>query len=195
MIHVSPELSSIRFAVVDIETSGLSVQHHRVLQVGVVTVDAEGTVLDRWSSLVRPRSRWWFRLGPRRIHGIDRRSLRRAPAAAEVLDQLVQRLDGAVFVAHNAAFDLPFLQRFAARGGRALPVEASLCTLLLSRRLDPDRRDSHRLGDLCQRYGVELVRAHDALADAEATAALLPHLLAAHEISTPEQVRAQLVSA
>lgn len=192
---MSPELSSIRFAVVDIETSGLSTERHRVLQVGVVTIDADGTVLDRWSSLVRPRSRWWFRLGPRRIHGIDRGALRAAPTADLVLDELVRRLDGAVFVAHNAAFDLPFLQQFARRGGRVLPVDSSLCTLALSRRLDPDRRDSHRLGDLCQRYGIELVRAHDALADAEATASLLPHLLAAHEISTLEQVRAQLVSA
>jgi len=187
---MSPELSSTRFAVVDVETSGLSLRRARVLQIGVVTVDADGRVLDRWGTLVRPRSRWWFRVGPRRIHGIDRRSLRRAPAAAGVLDELTARLDGAVFVAHNASFDLAFLQAFARRAGRSLPVDGPLCTLMLSRALDPDRRESHRLGDLCTRYGVELTRAHDALADAEATAALLPHLLAAHAIRTPEQVRA-----
>ncbi len=187
---MSPELSSTRFAVVDVETSGLSVRRARVLQVGVVTVDADGRVLDRWGTLVRPRSRWWFRVGPRRIHGIDRRSLRRAPVAKVVLDELSSRLDGAVFVAHNASFDLAFLREFARREGRVLPIEVPLCTLALSRALDPDRRESHRLGDLCVRYGVELTRAHDALADAEATAALLPHLLTAHAIATPEQVRA-----
>lgn len=193
MSDVSPELSTIRFAVVDIETSGLSVRHHRVLQVGVVTVDAAGRVLDRWGTLVRPRSRWWFRVGPRRIHGIDRRSLRRAPLAADVLDGLADRLDGAIVVAHNAAFDLPFLQAFAARERRTLPLGSALCTLTLSRSLDPERRQSHRLGDVCTRYGVTLSRAHDALADAEATAAVLPHLLAAHAIETADQVRAQLV--
>ena len=187
---MTPELSALRFAVVDVETSGLSPRRARVLQVGVVTVDADGQVLDRWGTLVRPRSRWWFRVGPRRIHGIDRRSLRRAPTAAAVLDELSARLDGAVFVAHNASFDLTFLRRFAERAGRTLPVDEPLCTLTLSRALDPDRRESHRLGDLCTRYGVALTRAHDALADAEATAAVLPHLLAAHAITTPGQVRA-----
>lgn len=185
----------VRFAVVDVETSGLSVRHHRLLQVGVVLTDAEGVVLDRWSSLVRPRHRWWFRLGPRRIHGIDRRSLRRAPRARDVHDELVRKLDGCVVVAHNAAFDLAFLHDFSRRLGRTLPVHASLCTLKLSRQLDPERALSHRLAAVCERYDVALERPHDALADAEATAAVLPHLLAAHRITTLAQVQAQLVGA
>ncbi len=185
----------VRFAVVDVETSGLSSERHRLLQIGVVVVDASGTQLDRWSSFVRPRHRLWFRVGPHRIHGISRRSLRHAPTAGDVLDALIERLDGCVVVAHNAAFDLAFLHQAARRAGRVLPVPASLCTLSLSRRLDPDRRQSHRLGALCERYGVALDRPHDALADAEATAAVLPYLLAAHHITTIEQVKAQLVSA
>jgi DNA polymerase-3 subunit epsilon len=52
----------------------------------------------------------------------------------------------------------------------------------MSRRLDPDREQSHRLADVCERYGVSLERPHDALADAEATAAVLPHLLRAHHV-------------
>ena len=47
----------------------------------------------------------------------------------------------------------------------------------MSRRLDPDRQRSHRLGDLCEYYGVTLDRPHDALCDAAATAAILPRLL------------------
>jgi len=185
----------VRFAVVDVETSGLSVSRHRVLQVGVVQIDADGAVLDRWASLVRPRRRWWFRVGPRRLHGIDRRSLRRAPSARDVHDQLVRRLDGCVVVAHNASFDLAFLHDFSRRIGRTLPVQASLCTLALSRQLDPERQQSHRLGAVCARYDVLLERPHDALADADATAAILPHLLAAHRITTLAQVQAQLVAA
>ena len=60
-----------------------------------------------------------------------------------------------------------------------------LCTLRMSRALDPDRQLSHRLADLCDRYGVQPGRAHDALADAEATAAVLPHLLQALQVATP----------
>lgn len=77
-----PDLvSAQRFAVVDVETSGLRVQRHHVLQVGVVVVDGTGAVLERWSSLVAPRSRWWFRVGPTKLHGIHRRDVRTAPAA------------------------------------------------------------------------------------------------------------------
>ena len=102
-----------RFAVVDIETSGLSLRRHRILQVAVVTVEG-GAIVDEWSSLIGLR--WpWQRVGPRRMHGIDRRTLRGAPDRHVVLEQLAQRLDGTVFTAHNASFDWAFIQRTARR--------------------------------------------------------------------------------
>jgi DNA polymerase III subunit epsilon len=164
-----------RFAVVDIETSGLSLRRHRILQIAVVEV-AGGHIAAEWSTLVRLR--WpWQRVGPRRVHGISRRSLRRAPELPDALNELARRLDGAVFVAHNASFDWAFIERAAGRSGTPLPHSARLCTLRMSRRLDPDRTMSHRLADLCERYGVSNDRPHDALFDARATAAILPHLL------------------
>lgn len=184
--------TSVRFAVVDVETSGLSLDRDRVLQVGVVVVDGAGTVLDRWASLVRPRRRVFYRVGPTRLHGIHRRDVRSAPPLPEVMHRLLGHLDGAVFVAHNASFDLGFLRKAAHEAGVALPVEQSLCTLRLSRALDPERTMSHRLGAICERFEVELVRPHDALADADATAAVLPHLLAAHGITTVDQIAEQL---
>jgi DNA polymerase III subunit epsilon len=188
-----PDDPTLRFAVVDVETSGLSLRRHRVLQVGVVVVDGTGVVIDRWASLVRPRRRVFHRVGPTRLHGIRRRDVRGAPALADVMQRLIAAVDGTVFVAHNAEFDLAFLRKAATEAGLALPVEHSLCTLRLSRRLDPGRTMSHRLGALCERYEVVLVRPHDALADADATAAVLPHLLAAHGITSSQQVREQLV--
>jgi DNA polymerase III epsilon subunit-like protein len=157
----------------------------------VVIIDGNGTVLDRWSSLVAPRYRWWFRVGPTTVHGIRRRDVRHATPAALVLAELRQRLAGARFVAHNADFDVAFLQKAARRAGVDLPIHDPLCTLRLSRRLDPERQLSHRLGDLCARYDIELVRPHDALADADATAAVLPHLLRAHGITTVDQLPAR----
>jgi DNA polymerase-3 subunit epsilon len=181
---------AVRFAVVDVETSGLSLRRHRVLQVGVVVVDRRGVVLDRWASLVRPRRRVFFRVGPTRLHGIHRRSVRQAPSLDQVIGQLAPRLEGAVFVAHNASFDLGFLHKAAAEVGVALPIATSLCTLQLSRQLDPQHLLSHRLSAICDRYNVLLVRPHDALADADATAAVLPHLLTAHGIDSAVQVGA-----
>ncbi len=201
-------LHEVRFAVVDVETSGLSSRSHRILQVAVVLAQADGTVLDRWSSYVRPRWRWFARMGPTSIHGIRRRDVRRAPTADAVLMEIGRRLDGAVLAAHNLRFDWGFLARAADRAHAPLPAGPKLCTLQLARSLSvtndvtgnggdhagstPPPHISNRLGDLCERYGVALTRAHDALADAEATALLLPHLLREAGITTTEQL-AQLV--
>jgi DNA polymerase-3 subunit epsilon len=182
------ELDAMRFAVVDVETSGLSPRRHHVLQIGLVVVDGNGHVLDRWSSLVAPRRRWWFRVGPVGIHGIRRHMVLAAPPGGQVLRELASRLEDAHFVAHNAAFDAEFLRKAGKTHGVVVPIGNPLCTLTLSRRLDPDRQLSHRLTDLCARYGIELVRPHDALADADATAAVLPHLLRAHGITTAAQL-------
>jgi len=182
------ELDAMRFAVVDVETSGLSLRRHHVLQVGLVVVDGNGRVLDRWSSLVAPRRRWWFRVGPVGIHGIRRQMVRSAPPGNEVLTALVSRLGDAHFVAHNAAFDAEFLRKAGKTHGVDVAIVDPLCTLTMSRSLDPDHPLSHRLSDLCARYGIELVRPHDALADADATAAVLPHLLRAHGITTVDQL-------
>ena len=174
------------FAVVDLETSGFNTRRHRILQLGMVVVRADGTVVDEWSSLVKLR--WPLqRVGPTHIHCITRRTLRGAPHLDEALDELGRRMRGALFTAHNAEFDSDFLTRAARRRPNDDPLrlglDPRLCTLRMSRRLDPDRELSHRLGDVCARYGVPLDRPHDALADAAATAAILPHLLAAHDVT------------
>lgn len=175
-----------RFAVVDIETSGLSEQRHRILQIGVVVVEADGTERDRWSTLVKLR--WPLqRVGPTDIHGITRSMLRGAPSLSTALDELTERLEGAVFTAHNAQFDAGFIER-AARNRPSFELGPRLCTLRMSRRLDPDRLQSHRLADVAERFDVPLVNPHDALADAAATAAILPHLLAAHGVTDESQL-------
>ena len=171
-----------RFAVVDIETSGLSLRRHRILQIAVVTVH-DGEVVDEWSSLVRLR--WpWQRVGPRQVHGISRADLKHAPKLDATLAEFAARLgDDAVFTAHNVRFDWAFIERAARRNKVQLPPTNRLCTLRMSRKLDADRVLSHRLADLCERYDVANDRPHDALHDARATAAVLPYLLDAHAVA------------
>jgi DNA polymerase-3 subunit epsilon len=178
-----------RFAVVDVETSGLSTRRGRILQIGLVTIEPDGTVLDEWATLVRLR--WpWSRVGPRQVHGITRRDLRGAPPAAGAIHELRDRIAGSIFTAHNADFDATFVEQAAARADVPLALGRRLCTLQLSRRLDPDRLLTHGLADVCARYDVALERHHDALADARATAAVLPHLLAAHGVRDESDLEA-----
>src|SRR3954463_5768545 len=101
-------LAQRRFAVVDVETNGLSSRRDRLLQIAVITTTGDGDVLDRWSSPVRPR---FDRVGPTHIHGFTPRDLKEAPAFADVAPELVRRLDGAIFTAHNAEFDWGFVAR------------------------------------------------------------------------------------
>jgi DNA polymerase III alpha subunit (gram-positive type) len=172
-----PRRDEVLFAVVDVETSGLNPAHDHLLQVAVVTVDLEGVIHERWSSLVRPPRGIWGRVGPTHIHGLSRWSMLGSPRAHQVLPDIARRFEGRVIVAHNLGFDLAFLQAAADATATALPTTPVLCTLELSRHLDRGRQLRHRLGDICERYGIALDRPHDALADAEATAQVLIRLL------------------
>ena len=176
------------FAVVDVETTGLSDRRHRLLQIAVVTVDAGGMVLDRWSTFVRPR---FGRVGPTHIHGLTAAELRRAPTFADIAPELLARLDGAVFTAHNAEFDWGFISQSLRRAGYRPPDAARLCTMRLSRALAAEPA-SHRLVDVCARHGIAITKAHDARADAEATAAVLPLLLADGGLVTAEDLAPHL---
>jgi DNA polymerase III epsilon subunit family exonuclease len=162
------------YAVVDVETTGTSIEADEIVSVAVVRLDADGRELDRFASLVRPA-------GPipaeaTAVHGIDDAAVRRAPTFAELAPELLTVLEGAVFVAHNADFDLPLVQHAFARAGvRYLPAGVA-CTLDAFRLLEPTER-SHRLESLCERHGIPLGDAHDARGDALATVELLRLLL------------------
>ncbi len=186
-------LTEATFAVVDVETTGLSFRKHRLLQVAVVQARADGTITDRWVSYVRLPFRWVRRLGPVHIHGIHRRDLKGAPPIDVVLGEVARRIEGNVLVTHNLPFDRGFLRAGARRTGHRLAHEAEVCTLVLSRQLDPENLWSHRLGAMCERYDIPLERAHDALHDAEATARLLSHLLAEVGVETVGEL-AELVA-
>lgn len=159
------------FAVVDVETTGLCAGgNDRIIEIAVVRCDAIGTVIQEYVSLINPDRD----LGPTNIHGITAREARRAPTFHEICGDILDLLRGAVFVAHNAPFDVRFVRAEMERSGCALPPFRSMCTVQLSRKADPLCRE-RKLGALCQRYGIPLNSqlAHSALEDARATKALL----------------------
>ena len=177
-------IDQVRFAVVDTETTGLSTDDDRVLQVGVVVVRGNGAVEKEFVTYVR-RLTWGFgHVGAFHIHGITRRQLRGGIKPHEALEKLNALISDCVFTAHNAKFDIGFLQSDSTRLQIPLKLTGPLCTLTLSRKLDPQRAMSHKLKDVAARFGKSTERPHDALADAQLTAAVLPELLSAHRITT-----------
>lgn len=183
-------IEAVRFAVVDTETTGLSPDDDRVLQIGIVVTRGDGVIEHQFATYLR-RLTWGFgHVGAFHVHGITRRRLRKGTPPREALKMLSVLLHGCVFTAHNAKFDLGFLRADATRLAVPLEVTGPLCTLNLSRRLDPNRTMSHKLKDVAARYGKSTDRPHDALADALLTAEVLPSLLAAHKVTTREQLSA-----
>jgi len=159
-------------ACVDLETTGGMAVHHRVTEVGIVLLE-DGVVVEEWSSLVNPG----VRIPPsiEAFTGISNEMVADAPPFEDLRREVRHRLDGRLFVAHNARFDYGFVRNEFRRLGEkfAAPV---LCTVRLSRLLFREHA-RHNLDALIERYGLECAQRHRALGDA----AVLPPLLAAFE--------------
>jgi DNA polymerase-3 subunit epsilon len=167
-----------RLAFVDVETTGSSPTRERVTEIGVVRVDIDGasTRVDEWSTLVNPG----MPIPPEIVWltGITNDMVRAAPPFEAVAQDLLDHLDGAVFVAHNARFDYGFLRAEFARAGLAFHAR-TLCTVRLSRALYPDRTP-HSLDALIERFGLGGEARHRALGDARVLWRLLQTWSARH---------------
>ncbi len=146
----------------DLETTGTNPVADRITEIGLVEVDASGKAV-HWSSLVNPEVPIpSFIQG---LTGISNAMVKDAPTFAELAPALHDRLQGALFIAHNARFDYGFLRNAFSEAG--LPFKADvLCTVKLSRALYPGER-KHNLDSLIERHALKADARHRALADAD----------------------------
>ena len=173
----STPIRDVRFAVVDTETTGLSTDDDRVLQIGVVVARGDGSVEHQFVTYLK-RLTWGLgHVGAFHVHGITRRQLRKGMKPVEALEMMNVLIDGCVFTAHNAKFDISFLEAESERVGMKREVRNYLDTLALAREADSDRQRKHSLQALCDHYGVTVERAHEAMSDAKATATILLKLI------------------
>lgn len=150
-----------RLAFIDLETTGTNPQLDRITEIGIVAVD--GDQVSRWSTLVNPR-----RPIPafiQQLTGINDRMVANAPSFAELADELARRLQGRLFIAHNARFDYGFVKNEFLRLGQRFRSDV-LCTVRLSRKLFP-QHPKHNLDSLIARHGLHHDDRHRALADAD----------------------------
>jgi DNA polymerase III subunit epsilon len=171
-----PLLSSLTFAVVDVETTGGRPDYgDRITEIAAVTV-RDGRIIDVFETLVNPERS----IPPfvSRLTNISWEMVRDKSPFRDVCEEVLRVLDGTVFVAHNANFDWRFVSAEVARStGREL-TGRRLCTVRLSRRLLPQLR-SRSLDWVARNYGVEIPpgKRHRAAGDALATAQCLLRLL------------------
>jgi len=184
-------LDSLTYTVFDTETTGLDPSKgDEIIQIGATRI-VNGKLLhhEGFEQLIDPRRP--VPSASTRIHGITSAMVRGQPGIEEVLRAFHAYGHDTVLVAHNAAFDLRFLQLKEADSGVRFD-QPVLDTLLLSDIAHPNH-ESHALEAIAQRLGVAMVNRHTALADAIVTAEVflkLVPLLADKGIHTLGQARA-----
>ncbi|MDF2961769.1 MAG: DnaQ family exonuclease/dinG family helicase [Paenibacillus sp.] len=155
----------MKFAVLDFETTG-SQSTDRIIQVGLVIIQ-DDHIIDRYTSLVNPGT--GIPSSIMALTGIDDSMVADAPELDTVMGNMVPLLQDCVLVGHNIAFDLGFLQRALDEQGYFSFDGKVLDTMDALRVLYPSL-SSLQLSMVCQAFGIEHERPHQADSDAEVTA-------------------------
>jgi DNA polymerase-3 subunit epsilon len=174
---------ALREIVLDTETTGLDpMGGDRLIEIGCIELInrfPSGQVFHQYINPDREISADAYA-----IHGLSTEFLRDKPRFSEICDRLLEFIGDAPLVAHNAMFDLGFLNAELERCGKTLVARERLVdTLLLARRRHP--AGPNRLDDLCQRYGIDNSRRtkHGALLDAEILAEVYLELIGGRQAS------------
>ena len=147
---VKTPLSRAKYVVLDLETTGLSCRYNRVIEFGAVKIE-NGIEIGRLDILINPECPI-----PKKISSITRitnEMVKNQPTMNEAFPKILDFIDDAILVTHNAEFDFSFLQEELMRCGREILHNPVIDTLALSRYLFPKSR-SHTLGSLCKNFDV-----------------------------------------
>ncbi|WP_053219624.1 PolC-type DNA polymerase III [Virgibacillus senegalensis] len=167
------ELEDAVYVVFDVETTGLSAVYDTIIELAAVKVKG-GEIIDRFEAFANPH----HPLSQTTIDltGITDDMVKDAPEVGEVLKDFHEWMGDAVLVAHNASFDMGFLNEGLKKIGYEKAGNPVIDTLELARFLYPSLKN-HRLNTLCKMLDIELTQHHRAIYDAEATGYLLWKLI------------------
>jgi DNA polymerase III subunit epsilon len=170
----SPALNEVEFCVIDLETTGGSNEYEAITEIGAVKYRA-GEEVERFTTLVNPQ-----RAIPPFIvllTGITDTMVTNAPAIEDVLDDLLDFIGDSVLVAHNARFDIGFINAALVRDGREKLANRVLDTVGLARRLVGGEVENCKLSTLAASLGFVHQPSHRAINDVLATGDLLHYLI------------------
>ena len=156
------DLSSARFAFLDLETTGLSPWFgDRICEVGIVISEGK-RIRKQYQQLVNPERP--LSPGAASTNGLSDGDLGAAPLFAQVADEVLQWLKGAVVVCHNAQFDIQFLDSEFKRLGHEIQIPNLIDTLNLARQFF--ELPSYSLLSIAEAFQVPITAVHRALDDA-----------------------------
>tara|TARA_Y100000996_G_scaffold128515_1_gene97518 strand:- start:577 stop:1149 length:573 start_codon:yes stop_codon:yes gene_type:complete len=158
----------------DLETTGFDCRSERIVEYAMVGSDSDGKHISL-CSLVDPEQKIPEQASS--VHGITNSDVKGLGNFSDHSEKISEMMEDAVIVGHNVVgFDWGFIKMECLRAGIEPPrIRGFVDTLKIARRLRVPGR--HRLGDLCDRYGIDLERAHRADADASASLLLLWSLM------------------
>ncbi|MBL5768514.1 PolC-type DNA polymerase III [Heyndrickxia sporothermodurans] len=166
-------LSEDTFVVFDVETTGLSAVYDTIIELAAVKIH-NGEIIDRFESFANPH----HRLSNTTIEltGITDEMVESAPDVDIVLRKFSEWAKDDILVAHNASFDMGFLNVGYQKIGLPKATNPVIDTLEVARLLYPEFKN-HRLNTLAKKFDIELTQHHRAIYDAEATGYILLKLL------------------
>ncbi|MFS8650502.1 MAG: PolC-type DNA polymerase III [Caldibacillus sp.] len=161
------------YVVFDVETTGLSAVYDQVIEVGAVKIK-NGQIIDRFQSFANPHQK--LSAFTIELTGITDEMVANAPDPEVVINQFREWTGDAILVAHNASFDIGFLNAYYRKLGYGNVENPVIDTLELARFLYPELKN-HRLNTLAKKFNVELENHHRADEDSEATGYLFMKML------------------
>ena len=181
------QLTELKFACLDTETTGLSPEGGGKICELAVSVSRAGRVVDEFSTLLNPG----MPMHPDviAIHGITNEMVAGAPSFGDILPRLLALLDDCVIVAHNADFDIGFLRSEFAQCGMRFPPYPVVDTLKLARK--SGRFAKNNLGCIAADLGINTQGWHRAMADTKMAEQIFYYfrtILSKHGVSTLEQL-------
>ena len=167
-------LEDATYVVVDLETTGLRPGTSQICEIGAVRIRGF-EIVDEFETLVDPRQP--LQPGVSALTGLTDRQLRGQPPPSVAVQRFIAFAGDAVLVAHNARFDLSFLDRETQRLTGSRLGNPVVDTVPLARRLLAGRVPGMSLGHLAHWVGASVQPCHRALPDAQATAEVLLRLI------------------
>ena len=159
-------LKDATYVVFDVETTGLSNQYDQIIELAAVKVK-DGEIIDKFERFSNPHEKLSETII--NLTHITDDMLVDAPEIEEVLTEFKEWVGDGIFVAHNASFDMGFIDTGYERLGFGPSTNGVIDTLELSRTINTEY-GKHGLNFLAKKYGVELTQHHRAIYDTEATA-------------------------
>lgn len=172
-----------KFIALDFETTGLSSQTERIVEIGAVLYE-NGTITKTFNELVNPNHP--ISAEARRVNGITEDMMANAPSEQEIYPKFIEFLNDALdgntyIVAHNARFEAGFITETFNRLGYKANFKF-LDTLYLSKNLVPGLKDYHQ-ATVAQHFNIINPHAHRAVTDATTCGNILLELIKIAEIN------------